>query len=408
MNMSDGNTVVQDKKRYITRLMGMRCDLGSMANKLNLPLDHGIIFNDMAYPLMSANDYISDKNIVHSGRCTSNMNPENTMSLESLLIPGSKWIKKLIGCDGCKCSPKVIKPWTIINEKHRIDGAPALMMESQALCYYGGTIRITLELEEKAAAQAEQAGAEEAEDEKNILDRLPDSMRDKVDSFTDKYVDAAASSQDAAYLLGAEASSAAVLLAAGIMPAGMAGYGLTSSLSQANFYQNQYQNVPYHAVNDSGMITDPGCLYDYNIGVTTLASADCGCTAMYNVMKHFDLQTSMADIVSYSEKYSMENNMPLGGSLGLTSAVMADYFTQSGLKTKAAVTMGELPGADFCPAHSPEEAVGQTGFLIAGFKESMISPPIFTTGDEYLQNELYRKKVQGTAAVPAVFMYLEN
>ena len=137
------------KKIYVTRMMKAKCTCGSMSNYLNLPKDHGIIQADNDHPLMNANDHIADENIVHFGRCSSKMNPENIANgIASFVAPGLSLInsvKKLVGCEGCKCRPKTVLPWVITNDDYIIDGAPVLTKDSTLPCFYGGIISIDTE-----------------------------------------------------------------------------------------------------------------------------------------------------------------------------------------------------------------------------------------------------------------------
>lgn len=133
-----------EKKAYVTRLMRAKCSMGSQDNTLNLTTDHGILQTDEEHPLLNANDHTPKKNIPHFGRCTSNMNPDNIIGGEKILclmIPGSSAIKKLLGCDGCKCKPNTM-PWTNVSEGNIIEGAPALNVGSTLSCVYGGIITI--------------------------------------------------------------------------------------------------------------------------------------------------------------------------------------------------------------------------------------------------------------------------
>lgn len=140
-------------EKYITRLCMGECSMGSMKNYLNLPEDHGIIFNDMDHPIMNANDHEGGKgkHVVHFGRCNSQTNPGNIgQSILGALIPGSMLLKKMMGCSGCKCSPMTFMPWMEDKKDHLIEGAPALTDKSKLMCFYGGVITIVPPDEAKA------------------------------------------------------------------------------------------------------------------------------------------------------------------------------------------------------------------------------------------------------------------
>lgn len=140
--------------QYVTRLISVKCSMGTMANPLNVKTDHGLIWDQESdkFPVMNANDHISGENVIHFGRCKSDKNPGNKLDLENIvmgiLCPASVLIRKLTGCDGCKCEPKTLVPWTNTSTKHMVEGAPALTVDSNLACYYGGIISISNEAEE--------------------------------------------------------------------------------------------------------------------------------------------------------------------------------------------------------------------------------------------------------------------
>lgn len=151
-------------EKYVTRLVLAKCSMGTMTNYLNLPMDHGILFNDADHPIMNANDHEGGdgKNVVHFGRCNSKTNPGNQFNLGNaimgLLMPGSLILKKLLGCSGCKCCPMTLQPWIENKKNHMVEGAPCLTDKSTLVCYYGGIISILppeeAEKEEKEYSEA--------------------------------------------------------------------------------------------------------------------------------------------------------------------------------------------------------------------------------------------------------------
>ena len=132
--------------KYVVRLMKGQCSCGSMANYLNIPEDHGVVFGAEEQPLLNANDHVSGENVIHFGTCSSNANPGNmARNVGMALIPGGFLIKKIsekLGCTGCKCSPKTPLPWLETNEEYALEGAPILTTKSQLACLYGGVISI--------------------------------------------------------------------------------------------------------------------------------------------------------------------------------------------------------------------------------------------------------------------------
>ena len=152
--------------KYVTRLQLAKCSMGTMTNYLNLPEDHGVVKNDLDHPLMNCNDHDPGQHVIHFGRCNSKMNPGNQFNLGDALLgallPGSRLIKKLLGCSGCKCKPMTFQPWIETKKDHMIEGAPALTDKSTLVCYYGGIISI-LPPEEAEKEEAEYAEATHAE-----------------------------------------------------------------------------------------------------------------------------------------------------------------------------------------------------------------------------------------------------
>lgn len=179
------------KKQYVYRLMKAQCSCGSKKFKqnLNLPKDHGVLYQDEDYPLMNANDHVANEHILTFGRCTSMTNPNGAVgfALASAVIPiiGGALMKKLAGV---KCEPMTIVPWIKVDEDYLIDGAPALTLESELPCYYGGVIKIVLEpvnQDDENKEGTEEAPEETPEEEKDIKKQLPSEVQEKLDSFCD-------------------------------------------------------------------------------------------------------------------------------------------------------------------------------------------------------------------------------
>lgn len=141
-----------NEPRYITRLMKMECSMGTVKNYINVGTDHGVLAggNCDAQPVMNANDHTS-KNVIHFGNCNSEKNPERSFrkGLVALLTGAGGYIlmKQLekMGVITYKCKPNTPRPWINANEDCIIEGAPALTMQSQLACRYGGEIKFVLE-----------------------------------------------------------------------------------------------------------------------------------------------------------------------------------------------------------------------------------------------------------------------
>lgn len=100
---------------YIMRLRYAKCTMGSMENKLNCPLDHGIVYSEEEQPVLNANDHVPMSNIVNFGTCTTLGGP---------------------------CVPNTLLPWINGKDDLVIEGAPILTSKSMLACFLGGIITI--------------------------------------------------------------------------------------------------------------------------------------------------------------------------------------------------------------------------------------------------------------------------
>lgn len=176
--------------------MKAECDKGNKGfeQNLNVKIDHGILFQNMEYPIMNANDHISGENIVTFGRCKSLHNPGGLAAagvLGGLLGPVVGTAVFAIGkaAIGCKCEPMTLVPWINVDEDYFIDGAPALTIESTLPCYYGGTIKITFKMDESSSDNSDtdesnegEEGQQEREDKKK---QLPSEVQEQIDAYCD-------------------------------------------------------------------------------------------------------------------------------------------------------------------------------------------------------------------------------
>lgn len=223
--------MISEKKSYVYRLMKVTCSCGVKAGEgfwgsiqfwnpdradfeqnLNAKHDHGVYFHDFDSPLLNANDHIKDENISTMGRCRSPWNPRGlllTVSLFAPLIPGAHLLSAGLGLAlrsqlGCVCEPVTMVPWVYVDDDYFIDGAPALTIESELPCFWGGTIKIVAKREDADSAQAtaeseasssdsassadggeggEGGGAAPADVDRRTL--LPSEVQEKIDSFCD-------------------------------------------------------------------------------------------------------------------------------------------------------------------------------------------------------------------------------
>lgn len=135
--------------QYITRLMRIRCNKGTMDNYINVGTDHGVLAGAEQQPVLNANDH-TEENIIHCGNCESDQNPERMFrkGLISGLMGPAGWLcgdlitdtLEDIGLMTCKCKPNTPVPWIFTNESNILEGAPALTIESKVACRYGGVI----------------------------------------------------------------------------------------------------------------------------------------------------------------------------------------------------------------------------------------------------------------------------
>ena len=143
------------EKPYVRRLYRAECDCGTMSNYLNVKTDHGSAWlaqcdnnetQDSKQPFMNACDNVPKENVIHFGRCNSKTNMGNVIDKEEIimncLIPGSFLLKKLMGCDGCKCKPIVSECWSEVYDGLLINGVPILTEDSRLYCRNGGVITI--------------------------------------------------------------------------------------------------------------------------------------------------------------------------------------------------------------------------------------------------------------------------
>lgn len=144
-----------NSKGYVTRLFTVQCEYTNdkkFVNYLNVETDHGVVWYQVdengevvgEQPFLNANDHIPDENVLCLGRCTSPMN--KVIGGKRNFNIGS--IAEAVGqafnvCDGYRCMPQTVQPWTTVIEDVLLDGAPMMMPNCELTCYYGGAIKIT-------------------------------------------------------------------------------------------------------------------------------------------------------------------------------------------------------------------------------------------------------------------------
>ena len=140
-----GSNYIQPENKFVYRLTYAKCSFGSMSHPLNVAESkggHGVLFGPEAQPVLNANDWRPNINVIHFGDCTPRTH--NTETGEAI---EKKGFSKLVGgflefIIAQKCSPMIEKVWYETENKYMIDGAPVLLMRSMLFCKRGGIITI--------------------------------------------------------------------------------------------------------------------------------------------------------------------------------------------------------------------------------------------------------------------------
>lgn len=191
-----------DDPKYITRLMKMECDKGTVKNYINVGTDHGVLAGGPcdAQPVMNANDHTS-KNIIHLGKCKSELNPERKfreIMVKALMGPAGAFLTgpmldKLeeLGILTYQCRPNTPNPWIMTNEDCLLEGAPALTMNSQLACRYGGVITFVPDTTPAADSVGKGSSAGQGSDKTTQLpkDVVNEAFNDAVTSAMGEIAD---------------------------------------------------------------------------------------------------------------------------------------------------------------------------------------------------------------------------
>lgn len=159
-----------ENKKYVVYGMMAKCSEGTMENYISTDKGHGIIFQGQ--PVLNANDHLKGINLTHFGDCNSREFYEQAKKEadeklqageeDSFFMKAAKkraqrsvkavaFIKEHLMFNKCELDTPL--PWIFTSEDHMIDGAPALTLESQCPCRYGGIITIVLQAEEVTEAE---------------------------------------------------------------------------------------------------------------------------------------------------------------------------------------------------------------------------------------------------------------
>ncbi len=360
----------KDEPRYITRLMKMECDMGTVQNYINVDKDHGVLAggNSDAQPVMNANDHTS-KNVIHFGNCNSKENPERGLRetlvktvMGATLGPiiafgvGDKIIDKLeeMGILTYKCKPNTPKPWIDANEDCILEGAPALTMDSQLACRYGG--RITF-----VPVDSADAGDLQGAGEGDAGEAAPEP-KDVVKEAFDEAVNAAMDEISETGETGKETVEKVqtALILASAMPAqegSMLGQDQTQGgemYSQEQIQEGEMysqEQIQYNGMDSNEMFTDQSAM-DNSIGIyeNDITSAGSSAAALYNTVQSIDPDAGMTfeQAVRQMEPYGTIENTVLGTiPLGITSALnKMGYQTQYCFSTDLADVSREAANAD--------------------------------------------------------------
>lgn len=160
-------------KDYVVYGMKAKCSEGTMDNYISTDKGHGVVYQDQ--PVLNANDHVKEVNLTHFGDCNSKAIFEEAKKQadekykaeegDGFFTRLGKGIAKTVTkavvsvketFSSNKCELDTPLPWIFTSRDHMVDGAPALTMESQCACKFGGIITIVPVEEEAATEQEEQ------------------------------------------------------------------------------------------------------------------------------------------------------------------------------------------------------------------------------------------------------------
>lgn len=312
----------EKKEEYVKRLSVAKCSCGTLDYQyLNLPKDHGVYYQDTDHPLMNANDHRGKEHVMQFGRCNSDINPKNVMSdMLSKAVPVLGLLnkaKEAMGSSGCKCAPRTLRSWDVINKSNRLDGAPGIANTSELTCMYGGVITIT-EIPPDDSEEAEnQENTEETQEEKDILDTLPSSMADKIRQMD-----------------GAEAMSADTQEWYADNGEFLAqDYACTPQISAQNYSNNSTQTISADCMNEAGFITGTDGLSNFNVAGTNAAAIGGGCVAAFNALQALGSPMGMAEIILGLEQQQTVSGIIDQGPVAVSMCSIAGLLSGLGFST---------------------------------------------------------------------------
>ena len=324
---------MEDEPRYITRLMLIQCDKGTMSNYINVGQDHGVLAggNYDGQPVLNANDH-TDKNIMSFGNCKSEMHPERgfreTLVKALIDINGTMIMIKdeiidvmeNLGIMAYKCKPNTPTPWTDCNEHCILDGAPALTMHSQLTCRYEGTITF-VPIEDYPKATQNQ--------DDNDEDDFTPPPEDVVCNAVAEAVKAAAEEVSKTGEAGEKAvENMQIALAVAAAMSNVESQPTTSQVSSQNDRNDSTFQFDFGMLGNDEIIISPNLMYPmvYDSNATFNNS---GAVALYNTVKIVEPNTSLtyAQAVEKLEPYK-----PLNTELGLLPTGVVPTLNTMGYK----------------------------------------------------------------------------
>ena len=180
-----------ESKKYVVYGMMAKCSEGTMENYISTDTGHGVVYQGQ--PVLNANDHQKGVNLTHFGDCNSKKIYEEAKKeidekykaeegdgfftklgkgLVKAHMKTAIFVQEHLMFHKCELDTPL--PWIFTSKDHMIDGAPALTMESQCACRYGGII--TIVPEEEAADVENQANETVDED---IIDAFEKMLQEK-------------------------------------------------------------------------------------------------------------------------------------------------------------------------------------------------------------------------------------
>lgn len=140
-----GSNHIQPDNQFVYRLISAKCSYGSMNHPLNVAEaggGHGVLFGPEAQPVLNANDWRPDVNVIHFGDCTPR--EQNIETGEAVEKKGFEkfWSGVVEFFTAQKCAPIIDQVWYETDDRYLIDGAPVLLMKGMLFCKRGGIITI--------------------------------------------------------------------------------------------------------------------------------------------------------------------------------------------------------------------------------------------------------------------------